>query len=92
MTNQEIVALQRRRRELHASSQTIAARLRTAALCPAEPSALMREAADVVDFLQALVAQMRKDANEEAREAQRACGDAYSEGRHDGISEARGFL
>lgn len=92
MTNAEIIEYQRRRRALRESAQTVAARLRAAALCPADPSALMREAADVVDFLQSLVAQMRKDANEEARESRRACGDAYSEGRHDGINEARGFL
>ena len=87
MTNQEIIAYQRRQRALHESTKTIAARLRGAALASPE---LLAEAADAVDFLVERIDRMNRAANEEARESQRAAGDAYAEGRHDALSE-RGF-
>ncbi len=91
MTNEQIIAYQRRQRELRASGETIASRLREAASVDAYGAALMTEAADVIDHLHALIQRMNKDARDEQREAQRSAGDAYSEGRHDGIQETRGY-
>lgn len=44
-----------------------------------------------VERLQAEVKRAAQDLRDEQREAQHAAGAAYSEGRHDGIEESRGY-
>lgn len=92
MTNAEIIAMQRRNRELRASAETVAARLREWAGRGAMPesSRLLLEAAEVIDWLHERIARMNREALEEQRETNRALGEAHSEGRHEGLSESRG--
>lgn len=84
MTNQELVAHQRRARDLHELAKTMPDRLRRAAsgnssLAPSE----MSDAAELIDFLNERI---RRAAND-AREAERDSRDAYREGRADGQAE-----
>lgn len=44
-----------------------------------------------IDRLQLAVKRLNEDLRDEAREAGHSAASAYSEGRHDGMSEARGF-
>lgn len=85
MTTAEIIAMQKRNRELRASAETIAMRLRSP-----NSTQLELDAADVIDWLHERIARMNREAREEEREVRRAVGDAYSEGRHEGLSESRG--
>jgi hypothetical protein len=43
-----------------------------------------------LDFIEAEIARMRKEFNDEMREAQRDCARAYTEGRLEGQGEERG--
>lgn len=44
-----------------------------------------------VERLQVALKRAHQDLRDEQREAQHAAGAAYSEGRHDGMSESRGY-
>ena len=85
MTNAEIVEMQRKARAAAEGRKTLATRLRDvspeAASTPCRD--LCREAAEAVEFYERMLAQMRQDAKDEAREAQRSASVAYSDGRHD---------
>lgn len=60
--------------------KTLAARMR-AAQATGEASRLLEEAANAVDFLHAKVAQLRRDMNEQEREAGREIRSAVAEAR-----------
>lgn len=74
-----------KQRRLEERRKTIAADLR---LEPREPD-LMAEAAEVIDYLNERLKQADKDLREESHYAQRAAGDAYHEGRAEGLREGR---
>ena len=95
MTNQEIIAAQRRHRELLELARTLPADLRVLASGGATPgqavlSRLLADAAELIDFLNQRIARAQQDAKENDRDARQAAGAAYSEGRHDGAAEATG--
>lgn len=92
MTNAEIIAAQLAARAAADARKTIMARLFTKALfVNGADAALLCEAARHIKWYQDQLARARKDAIEEQREAYRSAGAAYSDGRHDGLEEARGY-
>jgi sialic acid synthase SpsE len=102
MTNEEIIKLQR---DAKAHREAVPGALAQAKLMIARKEA--EEAADVfsigleshtlrtlvkeIERLQAALKQANQDARDEEREARHSAAAAYTDGRHDGIEESRGY-
>lgn len=89
---QQIREMQARDKRLRERSVVIGADLRAAAEGAtahglAGTTSLLIDAAEVIEWLQKTVTQMRKDANEEYRYAQRDARDAFEDGRATGREE-----
>lgn len=90
MTNAEILQRQQQAREAAERRKTLPARLNTL-VAFAEGRALINEAIETLAWYEAELKRARQELNAEIREGQRAAGDAYADGRNDGMEEARGY-
>jgi flagellar biosynthesis/type III secretory pathway protein FliH len=99
MTNEEIVKRQREYRE-HAAAVPVAVNSAKSVIehfvsdpaLPVEiPGHVLKTLVKEVERLQAAHKQALQDIRDEAREAQHSAASAYTEGRHDGLDEGRGW-